>query len=270
MRYWITGLLGCLSALCSAEPLLTGSVAWSESAPVSAGGGLRVGQYEQQLQLPLWYHPLSTGLLSSHVQFKQSLFTLRGNRLGERRLYRLALPLNFYEQAYGRFQTRYHLTPALYSDERIFDLRAVQIEGGFDTSIGMSRRLNLELGARTDRRYGEHRLYYLWGVDWLGSSGWQLHAVVPEPFIQGPLLADWRMRAGMEPAGSRWRFGTKEHSPMAYKALQQYVSVFHSFNPQTELGLTLGRRLNRYLDVAGDTVRPSPAPYWQLDLSAHW
>lgn len=275
MRHYLLLLLSCAGLWCAggrsmAEPLLTGQLSWSESAPVSAGGGLRVGQYEQAAQLPLWLHPLPSGVLTTHLQVQQSLFTLRGNRLGERRLYRLALPVYFYEQAYGRFQTRYHLTPALYSDERVFDLRAAQVEGGFDTRIGLSRTLNLELGARTDRRYGEHRLYYLWGADWLGENGWQVHAVVPEPFIQGPLGADWQLRVGMQPAGSRWRFGTKDHSPLAYKALQQYVSVQSDVNNQLALALTLGRRLNRHLDVDGESVRPSPAPYWQLDLSAHW
>lgn len=270
MRPLILMLMCMCWAPVRGEPLLNAELSWSESAPVSAGAGLRVGQYEQALQMPLWWRALPAGVASSHVELTQTLFTLRGNRLGERRLYRLALPFAYYEKAYGRWHSRYHLTPALYSDERIFDLRAAQLEAGFDTSMGINSQLNLELGARTDRRFGEHRLYYLWGLDWLDKAGWQLHAVLPEPWFGMPLQQQWYFKAGMEPAGSRWRFGTLDHSPLSYKAVQQYLRLQHSFSPQADLSLTLGRRLNRHLDVAGETVRPSPAPYWQLDMSAHW
>ncbi len=268
-----------------AEDALYASVSRSEAYKVDAsdGSGLRVGLYQNRVNFPLAMRPTHLGLWLVGLEVKESQFTLRGSASGERRLYRLALPIEFYPlqtfaSPWGESRFIFKAVPTHNTDERIFDHRASQLEYSIKGQIAVSSEWVIEGGLRADRRFGRFQYYPEVGVDWQPNTQWHHRWLVRQWMPSQDMFSDLRsdyyvnkrlsFYGALRPEGGHWRYGPYEnHRVVSYESWQLGLGVVYQTHSPIDVVLEYGNSRDRRLNM-GSKVPLKNGSYWQVTLQS--
>ena len=271
---WV--LLLVLANVCRAQDdaLMVGYFHQEDSRVVAPNnGGLLATVFQDRLALPLGMRKTHTGYWFTGVHMQQTLITFHGSNVGERRLYRLALPIDYIHDPLGASDWKFtaRLAPSHYSDERIWDHRATDMDYALKANYAKNSHVEWVLGVIADRRLGQARYYPTMGVQWQASSRWYHHWVFPDWRTEFQWRKATQLYAHMRPDGGQWRYGKyNNHLTMHYVNWSMGVGVRHKTRTPFTLQLELGQNLYRKLIYDQGTISLNDSPYWQVSIESRF
>lgn len=263
------------SQVCADDEALQASYRHSEDGRVVAPDmtGLRVRVMQDRVSLPVGMRKTHTGYWFTGAHVQQTLITFHGSNVGERRLYRLSLPIDYIHDPSSANRWRFigRIEPAHYTDERLFDHRASQIEWGGRFSYDLNAEMSAVWGMKMDRRLGQARYYPIFGVEWQPTTRWYHHWVFPDWRSHYQLKKRTRLYAHVRPEGGQWRFGKyKTHENMHYVNWAFGVGLWHKTSTPFALKFELGQNLYRKLIYNAGSTSLNDSNYWLISAESRF
>lgn len=280
---------GCLAFICLASlvasPIYVATAYADDALQVSyrhsedgrvtatANAGLRARVIHDRVSFPLGMRKTHTGYWFTGGHFQQTLITFHGANVGERRLYRLSLPVDYIHDPAGVGPLRFvgRLEPAHYTDERLLDHRATQLEWAGRFSYDLRSDLAVVLGLKLDRRLGLARQYPVFGIEWQQSTRLNHHWVFPDWRSEYLYRKRTRLYAHIRPEGGQWRYGKYDaHENMHYVNWAFGVGIRHKTQSPFALKLEVGQNLYRKLIYSSGTTPLNDSTYWLVSLESRF
>lgn len=268
-------LLSCFRLAWAQDEALQVSYRHSEDGRVSAPAttGLRARVIHDRISFPLAMRQTHTGYWFTGAHFHQTLITFHGTDVGERRLYRFAVPIDYIHDPTGISPLRFigRIEPAHYTDERVLDHRASQVEWAGRFSYEMRPDMAAVFGMKMDRRLGQARYYPVFGVEWQQSTRLNHHWVFPDWRSEYHFRKRTRLYAHMRPEGGQWRYGKYEsHANMHYVNWAFGLGVRHKTHSPFAVKLEVGQNLYRKLIYNEGTTALNDSTYWLISAESRF
>jgi len=268
-------LFFCVSFTWAEDEALQVSYRHSEDGRVSAPATaeLRARVLHDRISFPLAMRKTHTGYWFTGAHFHQTLITFHGSDVGERRLYRFAMPIDYIHDPTGINRLRFvgRVEPAHYTDERVLDHRASQIEWAGRFSYEIRSDMATVFGMKMDRRLGQARYYPVFGVEWQQSTRLNHHWVFPDWRSEYHLRKRTRVYAHIRPEGGQWRYGKYEsHANMHYVNWAFGLGVRHKTQSPFAIKLEVGQNLYRKLIYDAGSTALNDSTYWLISAESRF
>lgn len=202
----------------------------------------QVQRYQTQFVTPLVQRRSRPGWWQFGAEFEEDRFFLSGSVNGVRRFYRFSLPMVYEPKAHGRWHYVWHLEPAYYADESLFEQTRLKFEFAYSAHYQATRRAAWVLGLRRDSRFGQERLYPVVGLESRPNRKIHHHWVFPQIFSSFKVNRKLDLEAFIKPDGGRWTFLQEDGAISSFGMSDWDVGLAFiarsrlSFNWRLELG----------------------------------
>lgn len=269
---WILGVSIKSVAL---DDALQVSYSHSEDGRVTATDdiGLRARVMHDRIAFPVGMRKTYSGYWFVGAHAQQTLITFHGSNVGERRLYRLSMPIDYIHDptSVSRWSFLGRIEPAHYTDERLWDRRASQIEYTARATFAYRSNLNWVGGFKSDRRLGVAKYYPLLGIEWQQTSRLFHHWVFPDWRSDLILRKRTKLYMHMRPEGGQWRFGKySSHENMHYVNWAFGMGMRHNLKGPFAIKLEVGQNLYRKLVYNTGTTSLNDSSYWLMSLESRF
>lgn len=235
--------------------------------------GLRTRVMQDRISFPIGMRKTHTGYWFAGAHAHQTLITFHGTDVGERRLYRLSLPIDYIHDptGVGRLGFIGRIEPAHYTDERLWDRRASQMEYGGRFNYRLRPDFNAVFGMKIDRRLGRAMSYPVLGIEWQASARMHHYWVFPDWRSEYLWRKRTRLYAHLRPEGGQWRYGKYDsHENMHYVNWAFGFGVRHKTRTPFAIKLELGKNLYRKLIYNQGTISLNDSNYWLFSLESRF
>ncbi len=230
--------------------------------------GLNVQQIDTGLMSPLFVKPTHAGLWALAAHVKESRFNLSGITQATRRFYRFSVALDYQPRQVGRWQYRWHIEPSHYADESIFQQKRLALEFETLAHYRINKRVAWVVGARQDSRFGDSRIYPVFGLQSRPNKKWHHHWVFPDIYSEYRLKPKTKARLFTSPSGGSWRYLEADSSIATFGINGWNIGL--KFQQKTkspfELSLELGTKILGEGSVAGQKGNLDNAYYIKIML----
>jgi hypothetical protein len=161
---------------------------------------------ETQFLSPIFKRENTVGIWLSGIYLSENRMFLSGIASGTRRLYRFAVPIQFFPKRTGRIQHEWMLTPAYYSDESFIDQKRITLEYAWQFRYFKNRKMSFVAGLRSDSRFGENAIHPIFGLEAQPNKKVFHHWVYPNIYSQIKLKKKLTAKVFAQINGGNWDY----------------------------------------------------------------
>ncbi|MFT6261569.1 MAG: hypothetical protein ACJAYK_002002 [Crocinitomicaceae bacterium] len=168
--------------------------------------GLNFERIETQFLSPIFKRDNTIGKWLAGLDISENRMFFSGIQSGTRRLYRFAVPIQYFPKRKGRIQHEWMLTPAYYSDESFIDQKRITLEYAWQFRYLKNRKMNLVAGFRSDSRSGENGIYPIFGLEAQPNKNVFHHWVFPNIYSEIKFNKKLTSRVFAKINGGNWDY----------------------------------------------------------------
>ena len=168
--------------------------------------GYNFERLETQVIAPFIQHRSYAGNWFMGADISENRLLLSGALTGQRRLYRFAIPIQYFPRRVGRIQHEWMLTPSYYSDESLIQQKRFTFEYAWQVRYRKNRKVNFVGGLRNDSRFGGEGIHPIIGLESRPNSRIFHHWVFPDMYTEVQLKKRLKAKAFIQINGGNWRY----------------------------------------------------------------